>query len=422
MARSVRSAKLETRSARLKLPVRRKPYNGPSLARGVVLLYRRNRGNGTWVLKASDGHGKYWTKRIAEADDLDKSNRDSILTYFEAQDTAKKLARRGGDDEAAMLAPTTIHQALVAYRVDLASRGARPYNAEHARVHLTPLLLSKPVALLTSKELKAWRDGMLATLAPATINRICNSLCAALELARQFDPHSIKSADAWETGLAGLPDAGRARNVVLTDAMVQRFVAAAYRHDPALGLFVDVLAVTGARPGQASRLLVEDLHDHPSKPKIMLPKSGKGGGRNRAAKKSERYSVPITPALAKRLKAAAAGRAGDAPLLVRANGLSWGDYDPAQNYRAPVREVFKSIGVDPDTTTLYSLRHSAIVRMLLKNVPIRLIAALCNTSVFQIEKNYSKHITEHAIDDISRGALLSEPAAAADAKVIPLSR
>ncbi|MDH2352158.1 hypothetical protein QCM80_16005 [Bradyrhizobium sp. SSUT112] len=30
----------------------------PSLceARGVSLLYRRNKGNGTWVVKASDGH------------------------------------------------------------------------------------------------------------------------------------------------------------------------------------------------------------------------------------------------------------------------------------------------------------------------------------------------------------------------------
>ena len=44
---------------------------------------------------------------------------------------------------------------------------------------------------------------------------------------------------------------------------------------------------------------------------------------------------------------------------------------------------------------MYALRHSSIVRMLLKNIPIRLIAALHNTIVGQIERNYSKHITEH---------------------------
>jgi hypothetical protein len=418
MARSIRNAKLDTRSARLKLPVRRKPYNGPSLGRGVVLLYRRNKGNGTWVLKASDGHARYWTKRIAEADDFDKSNRGSIQTYYEAQATAKRLA--GGDTEAAATAPTTVGQALTAYRVDLTSRGADPYNASAPLKHLTATLLSKPIALLTSKELQAWRDSLLGKLAPASINRVCNSLCAALELARQFDPLSIKNADAWETGLAGLPDAQRARNVVLPDKTIHRLVDAAYRHDPALGLFCDVLATTGARSGQVARLLVDDLHAS-AKPKLMMPKSAKGGGRNRAAKKSERYSVPITLALAKRLKAAAAGRAPDAALLLCADGTPWGD-DPSLKYRRPIREVFKSVGENPDKTTLYALRHSNITRMLLRNIPVRLIAGLHNTSVFQIEKNYSKHITEHAIDDISRAGLLSEPEPAADAKIIPLAR
>ena len=93
MARKVRHSSLETRTARLKLAVRRKPYSGPSLARGVALLYRRNKTNGTWVLKASDGHGKYWTKAIGESDDYDESDGKTILTFFEAQDVAKKLAR-----------------------------------------------------------------------------------------------------------------------------------------------------------------------------------------------------------------------------------------------------------------------------------------------------------------------------------------
>ena len=59
--------------------------------------------------------------------------------------------------------------------------------------------------------------------------------------------------------------------------------------------------------------------------------------------------------------------------------------------------------------------------MLLKNIPIRLIASLHNTSVGQIEKNYSAHITEHSSDDLSRTGLLSEPAPLAD-NVVPLVR
>ena len=180
MARRLRYPSLENRTARLKLVVRRKPYPGPTLARGVLLLYRRNKGNGSWVLKASDGRGKYWTKAIGEADDFDASNADTILTFYEAQDTAKQLARGGKGVGAA--APVTVDHALIDYKADLMSRGARGYNADRPRVHLPPLLLAKPVALLTSKELKIWRDGLLGTtesLPPRrlalTIQEFCDS-------------------------------------------------------------------------------------------------------------------------------------------------------------------------------------------------------------------------------------------------------
>jgi integrase len=174
---------------------------------------------------------------------------------------------------------------------------------------------------------------------------------------------------------------------------------------------VDALAITGARPSQAARLSVEDLLDHPTRPKIMLPKSAKGGGRNRAQKKAERYSVPITPALSAKLKAAALNRADDMPLLLQSDGRPWGN-NPGQNYHRLVAATVVAIGADPDAT-MYSLRHSSIVRALLRNVPIRLIAATHNTSTRMIEANYSKYITEHA-DDISRIGLLQDETPAGD--------
>jgi hypothetical protein len=126
--RKIHDPKLETPTARLLLAVRRKPYDGPSLARGVKLQYRRNNGNGAWVLKVANGHGTYWTKAIAEADDLDPGNGKTILDFFEAQDLAKKLAGRGdvADDAAA---PITVDGALTTYRADLVARSANPYNA-----------------------------------------------------------------------------------------------------------------------------------------------------------------------------------------------------------------------------------------------------------------------------------------------------
>jgi integrase len=284
-------------------------------------------------------------------------------------------------------------------------------------VHLTKVLLAKPVQLLNAHELKKWRDGLLGKIAPATVNRVCRCLCAALELARQHDDR-IQNRQAWEVGLAGLPGAQEARNVILSDKKVRDFVVTAYGHDRQLGLLIDTLAITGARPSQAVRLRVEDLHDHPLRPKLMMPKSAKGGGRNRGQKKHERYSVPITPALAVKLKEAASGRADDAPLLVQSDGSPWGN-NPGQRYHRHVDKIVTAIGLEPAVVTVYALRHSSIVRMLLQNVPIRLVASLHNTSVAMIEKTYSKYITEHS-DDISRKALLQheEPAPVADNVVL----
>ena len=171
MARKVSFSALESRSARLRLKIRRLPYSGPSLARGISLMYRRNKTNGTWVLKASDGHGAYWTKGFALADDYEDADAKNVLTFYQAQDAAKKLAR--GEDGSADIAPITLDGALAAYKTDLEARSANPYNAEHPRLHLTSVLLAKPVALLAATELTKWRDGLLGTMATATINRLC---------------------------------------------------------------------------------------------------------------------------------------------------------------------------------------------------------------------------------------------------------
>ncbi len=401
MARKVSFSALESRSARLRLKVRRRPYSGPSLARGISLMYRRNVTNGTWVIKASNGHGAYWTKGFALADDFEDADAKNVLTFYQAQDAAKKVAR--GDDGSAESAPITVDGALTAYKTDLEARGANPYNADWPRIHLSIALLAKPVAVLAATELKKWRDGLLGTMAPSTINRLCACLCAALEQAAQHDKR-IQNREAWEIGLAGLPNAQKSRNVILSDDKVREFVATAYGLDDKLGLLTDVLAITGARPSQAVRLRIEDLRDHPVRPKLMMPKSGKGGGRNRAQKKAERYSVPITLQLAARLRDAAKGRADNAPLLLQSDGSSWAD-NPGQNYHRQVDKVVTAIGLDPADATMYALRHSSIVRMLLQNIPIRLVASLHNTSTTMIERTYSRFITEHS-DDISRKALL----------------
>ncbi|MET4086664.1 site-specific integrase [Bradyrhizobium sp. S3.5.5] len=413
-----RKLALETPTARARLAARKQPYF-VRVAPHIALGYRRNEsGFGTWSVRFADGSASGWLKKFGIADDLEPADNKSVFSYDQALLQARKLARGEADAEttASGLAPISVDTALKNYRADLVARQSNPYNADWPRLHLSPALLAKPLALLSATELKKWRDDLLGKIAPATINRLSRCVCAALELAAQHDAR-IKR-DAWEIGLAGLPDATQVRNVILDDRTVSRFVATAYGIDPQFGLLIDLLAVTGARPSQAVRLLVEDLYSG-AKPRLTMPKSAKGGGRNRAQKRIERYSVPITVQLAAKLKAAAKGRAADAPLLLQSDGSRWHQH-PGQSCHRQVDKVVTAIGLDPAEVTMYALRHSSIVRMLLRNVPIRLVASLHNTSVAMIEKHYSRFISEHS-DDISRAALLHHEPAAGNVVVLARS-
>jgi integrase len=414
-----RKLTLETPTARAKLTPRKASYF-VRVAPHIALGYRRNEsGFGTWSVRFADGSASGWLKKFGSADDLEPADGKHVFSYDQALQQARKLARGEADTEttATGFAPISIGQALHSYETDLKARNGSKYNAAGPRRHLPPQLMAKPVALLDAKELRKWRDDLLAKgLTPSSVVRYCKSLRAALNLAASHDKR-ISNGEAWEAGLQALPDAHVARNVILDDRTVGRFINASYAHDAALGLFVHVLAETGGRPSQAARLLVEDLHGG-AHPRLTMPKSAKGGSKNRAARMHERVNVPISVGLAQRLKQAAKGRAADAPLLL-ADGQPWGDR-PSDDYREDIAEVVKSIGLDPDKTTAYALRHSSIVRALKRNVPARIVAASHDTSIVQIERTYSKFIADHS-DDISRAALLvHEPATAGN--VVPLAR
>jgi integrase len=398
-----RASNLESPSARRKLPVAGAPV-WVRLGPGAALGYRRNEAAGTWSVRVT-GNGRQWVKRIALADDLEKARPPNVLDYWQALEAARSFTRQQPDAPVDESRPVTVREALDRYAADLKARGASVHNARYCRRYLTAALLAKPVQLLGASELKRWRDSLSGKIKPASVNRMMKGLKAALTLAGEHDPR-IANAAARKIGLRGLPDAGQARNVILDDDTVRALVAAAYAHEPSLGLLVDVLAITGTRPSQAARLVVGDLIADPKAPRLLMPRSGKGGSRNRIERKSQRYSVPITPALADRLQAAAARRPANAPLLLQGDGASW-DAGGKVRYHDAVREIVAAAGLDPDTVTMYNLRHSAIVRELLMNIPIRVIAATHDTSVAMIESNYSRHIAEHS-DELSRRALLQD--------------
>src|SRR6516165_7673320 len=113
------SIKLDSKTARLKLPVRKKPYAN-RVAPGIRLAYRRNEGTGTWSVL---GGGGRWLKRIGIADDLELADGVNVLDYWQASAKARDLARAKDADSGK---PITVGEALEAYAADLRARGGDP--------------------------------------------------------------------------------------------------------------------------------------------------------------------------------------------------------------------------------------------------------------------------------------------------------
>jgi integrase len=413
MARTIRDAALETRTARSRLKARGKPY-WRSIDPGLHLGYRKGKTGGRWVARFYLGDEQYRVETLdGIADDAQDADGGNVLSYLQAQQKARELFKaRGG----AAAVPLTIAAALDEYQADLAARDGDVNNVSRLRGHLPAEWLKRAVASLTADELKKWRNGLRKNMAAASVNRVGNGFRAMLNLVA--DNHGLKERP-WDIGLKSIPDATESNNVILNDAMVREIVAQSYvptlraaeqiKNDvarrkaeeearqfaAAFGIFVEVCAMTGARPIQVSRLTVADLDGE--QPRLSMPTAKKGKGE----KKVTRRSVPISHNLLVRLREAAGDRPRKTPLLVKPSGKAWGKSDHSR----PFARAVKAAGANPDEVSIYALRHSSIVRQIKLSVPLRIIAAVHNTSVAMIEKHYSAFITDHT-DEITRAALL----------------
>ena len=101
--------------------------------------------------------------------------------------------------------------------------------------------------------------------------------------------------------------------------------------------------------------------------------------------------------------------------MLRADGVTW-HFNMNRHYRKAMRAAGLSPAIEP-----YALRHSSIVRSLLRGLPTRLVADAHNTSVAELERTYSKFIADHS-DAALRTAQIDMARMAPDPVVVSLRR
>jgi integrase len=420
-----RQANLTNRTSRLKLkPLTR---HHAKIGADLFLDYRRpGAGPGTWS-EESYIDGKYRLKSLtAVADDMEDADGVRILTYAQACDRARELAKEHVERERLKAdgPPLTVGRVCESYADWRESRwtgelSGSKHDARRRLARLPKALLDTPLAPLTADT--------LATTCSGVDRRTLHDLGAALRRAAKQHRDKLPPTleNAIKDGLAGLRGAPKVvREIVaLSDSDARRLVLASKeideegQWDGSLFRIVLTLASTGSRFSQIARCTVADVQVREKR--LMIPTSRKGQSANKAA----RTAVPIGEDVIKAL--AIAGRLGNEPLFMRPGWKQAGvgqwqkaeirPWRSSAEFARPWRLIVERAGLP--ATVPYDLRHAAIIRALRLGLPVQLVARLFDTSATMIQKNYSASIVD-ALGELSERMVIS----LSPATVTPIAR
>jgi integrase len=399
MSRRIRDAKLDTRTARLKLAQRREPYWRP-LSAGLAVGYRRGSTGGSWIARHySRETGRHYLA-IGPADDtLDAG----ALSFDAAQAKAREWLASVQVEQDAPAGPLTVARACDDYlaflrhdgRSDAAIRDA-VYRIE---AFIRPTLGRREVQSLKADELRRWRDQIANTPARlrtrngakqkhragagadgsrarrATVNRIWTTFRAALNHA--FTEGRVASDAAWRK-VKPFREVESARVRYLTVAEAKRLINACSPED--LRPLVQAALQTGARYGELTRLEVRDFNPDAGTVTIRQSKTGKA------------RHVVLTAEGHLLFRQLTAGRAGDELIL--------GRWAKSQQIR-PMAEAVQRAAIKP-RITFHGLRHTWASLAVMSGMPLMVVARnLGHSDTRMVERHYG-HLAPSFIADAIR--------------------
>ncbi len=415
MARTLKDAILDTRTARTRLTPRGKPYYRV-IEEGLHLGYRRPRGrkgkpavSGKWVLRRYEGGQAYVLESIGIADDFDDADGHAILNFSQAQNKARERFKQRARDEAGITGPLTVAEAIKDYLDDLEHRGKTTEDAKcRVNAFIIPKLGDVQVSKLTSKRLKEWLKGVAST-APrlrtkkgeeqkygvfdkddkeavrkrrASANKTLTCLKAALTLA--FRENRVSNDAAWRQ-VKPFEKVDAARIRFLTVAEGKRLVNTC---DPEFRPMVEAALATGCRYGELCALDVQDFDPDAETLSIRQSKSGKA------------RKVYLTTEGVRLFDRLAAGRTGIEPLLRDNSGQRF----TKSRQDRPMKEACARAKIRPPIG-FHGLRHTYASLLVKSGTPMRYVAdALGHSSTAMTEKHYAHLAPSHVADTIRANA------------------
>ena len=409
MAKTLRDAKLETRTARARLAASSKPYYR-SIDPGLHLGYRKGKTGGKWVLRWYKGGQDYFVETIGTADDSADADGESVLSFAQAQARARSRAldlTYGAAGIERKKGPYAVANALEDYLkwMDQHRKSARD-SRTRAAAHILPALGTFEVARLTTTVLREWLQTLSHSPArirsrlgsvqqykkaegedverrrKSTANRTLTILKAALNLA--WHDGKVESDSAWRRvkPFEGV-DGARVRYLSVADSI--RLINAC---EPDFRDLVQGALMTGARYSELAAFKVEDFHGDSGTIHVRKSKSGKA------------RSIVLTEEGVELFERLATGRSGDATLFMRADGLRWG-----KNFQSrPIANACQRARINPPIG-FHGLRHTYASLAVMNGVPLLVVAKnLGHADTRMCEKHYAHLAESYVADAIRAGA------------------
>ncbi len=406
MARTVRDANLESRTARARLKARGKPY-WRGLEPGLHLGYRRpTTGAGKWLARHYVGAERYEVETIATADDFSDPDGVAILSFPQAQTLARSRMVDRAHAAVGKTKPLTVADAIESYVEFLETNRKSGREGRYAAdAFILPALGKIEVAALTTDQIQDWLTKLAKAPArirtkkgdgqrfktethpenqrrrKSTANRILTVLKAALN--RAWRGGKVASDIAWRRvePFEGV-DSARVRYLTLDE--VKPLLAAC---SPAFQRLVRGALETGARYGELCALTVADFNRDSGTIAIRESKSNK-----------PRHIV-LTDEGAAFFASITNKRSGEETLLCKDDGQPW----LRDHQKDPIAEACKLAKIKP--ANFHVMRHTWASHAVMNGVPLMLVAKnLGHKDTRMVEKHYGHLAPSYVADAIRAGA------------------
>lgn len=414
MARTVRDARLDTRTARAKLAARHEPH-WRAIDAGMHLGYRRGPRKAAWIARFLTRKSRYLKKSLGIADDTQDADGVVILSFSEAQEKARSWFQTQIRAERGLPASGryTVADVLDDYFADYEQRGGKSLTDVRHRIDtlIRPRLGNEAAADLTAQEIRAWHR-KLASEPPRvrsktkgkgagvvkyrdtsndpdatrkrrhSANKVFTILKAALNHA--FGENKIASDEAWRR-VKPFQDVDVPRVRFLDHDECVRLVNASALDFRKL---VRAALYAGCRYGEIIRFRVGDFNPEAGTVQVRESKSGKP------------RHVVLTVEGQEFFKNETAGRAGDKTLFLREDGEPWG----ASHQQRPLADACSKAKITP-AASFHVLRHTYASSLVMNGVPLGVVAVNLGHADTRItERHYAHLAPSYVADAIRAGA------------------